>query len=912
DEGLLYVVDSENKRVQLFNLDDNYKYVDKLEHPKFTRHVHGVFVGAERTRQPLLEVALRGQPFDMVGDQFGNVLVSVSDRRCVCVFSHSLAAALYTVRLQTDRSDGAAVVRALPLSAATEPDNADATADGDAGGNGGGSDSSSDDDDTAPLRRLLGGVARAAGKKPLIHGLAFHPGTGRLFVADTFRSAWALQSPASGAAFSVKSLLALESPAAEQRKEAAMTAAGPPEPRLETAASQWCPSSPPPPSLSPEIPAAAPVGAEFDRATESEVAQTWSQGEARTATNHSGEAKFHTESKSSFSRTRSPGFEALLEEDLPVRTRKSKALICFPNQQTMAFAVRSLLLLLLLLTSLVAAQRRLSEDEMKSVINLQEYRDYSPPSHECQYLVKPSDAYSGRGGGSTDKFFLECCGGRQFPICGGLTRLLDIPGLLKFRLSHPPRRPQCELPVRLLPRFRRFENINGRSNCSQRLLADRELPDWLAQLPGSRVGGFSDAFASSPQVEGVLMTGRPNNGTWTLLALVDEAFDDNDFLAFTSCSNGTLSKVYRRQTTAAPGRAGMSAPKEKIAEGSRGHRSLIYQQKCRELEASNATGSLDFRLEAWKHLIPGRKYIADLQREAVVPSMFKMDSGESYPLKFSKYSNGVEHSVQVSRRNAWRLLESRFPDFWSLMPEPSGSCCGQSSCDAFYTVLVPKQLDSLRALSGEQRSAALREHIVKGLWCTAGMIDRETQPVATVSTESVRFACSASSARQVLFGPKFSRRATVSSAAGEFDIMAVNGVLQVVDAPILPKDALSLRTALQLEEAEPPGEDSVASEPENLSAGLVRECFLNFQEGESYIVLLPTDEAFRKFFTQRNIPEAVGFHDSAEIRCALLRHHVLAAGAASRASAGRPTCSGFTAAWPGPRADYLFVKNGVP
>uniref|UniRef100_A0A1I8F5S1 BPTI/Kunitz inhibitor domain-containing protein n=1 Tax=Macrostomum lignano TaxID=282301 RepID=A0A1I8F5S1_9PLAT len=204
---------------------------------------------------------------------------------------------------------------------------------------------------------------------------------------------WALQSPASGAAFSVKSLLALESPAAEQRKEAAMTAAGPPEPRLETAASQWCrgPSSPPPPSLSPEIPAAAPVGAEFDRATESEVANPLS------------------------------GFEALLEEDLPVRTRKSKALICFPNQQTMAFAVRSLLLLLLLLTSLVAAQRRLSEDEMKSVINLQEYRDYSPPSHECQYLVKPSDAYSGRGGGSTDKFFLECCAaGRQFPICGGL------------------------------------------------------------------------------------------------------------------------------------------------------------------------------------------------------------------------------------------------------------------------------------------------------------------------------------------------------------------------------------------------------------------------------------------------------------------------------------------------------------
>ncbi|PAA94652.1 hypothetical protein BOX15_Mlig018671g2, partial [Macrostomum lignano] len=608
---------------------------------------------------------------------------------------------------------------------------------------------------------------------------------------------------------------------------------------------------------------------------------------------------------------------ALLEEDLPVRTRKSKALICFPNQQTMAFAVRSLLLLLLLLTSLVAAQRRLSEDEMKSVINLQEYRDYSPPSHECQYLVKPSDAYSGRGGGSTDKFFLECCGGRQFPICGGLTASFQS---------------DC------CPGFARFENINGRSNCSQRLLADRELPDWLAQLPGSRVGGFSDAFASSPQVEGVLMTGRPNNGTWTLLALVDEAFDDNDFLAFTSCSNGTLSKVYRRQTTAAPGRAGMSAPKEKIAEGSRGHRSLIYQQKCRELEASNATGSLDFRLEAWKHLIPGRKYIADLQREAVVPSMFKMDSGESYPLKFSKYSNGVScvecspiveanheagnavvHFIGksiLSRSPAVTLgglLESRFPDFWSLMPEPERQLLRQSSCDAFYTVLVPKQLDSLRALSGEQRSAALREHIVKGLWCTAGMIDRETQPVATVSTESVRFACSASSARQVLFGPKFSRRATVSSAAGEFDIMAVNGVLQVVDAPILPKDALSLRTALQLEEAEPPGEDSVASEPENLSAGLVRECFLNFQEGESYIVLLPTDEAFRKFFTQRNIPEAVGFHDSAEIRCALLRHHVLAAGR-GLTSLGRAThvqrvyrsLAGDLV------ADYLFVKNGVP
>ncbi|PAA62939.1 hypothetical protein BOX15_Mlig021296g1 [Macrostomum lignano] len=99
---------------------------------------------------------------------------------------------------------------------------------------------------------------------------------------------WALQSPASGAAFSVKSLLALESPAAEQRKEAAMTAAGPPEPRLETAASQWCPSSPPPPSLSPELPAAAPTAAEFDGATESEVAADFNRDDKAAAASAAG------------------------------------------------------------------------------------------------------------------------------------------------------------------------------------------------------------------------------------------------------------------------------------------------------------------------------------------------------------------------------------------------------------------------------------------------------------------------------------------------------------------------------------------------------------------------------------------------------------------------------------------------
>lgn len=583
---------------------------------------------------------------------------------------------------------------------------------------------------------------------------------------------------------------------------------------------------------------------------------------------------------------------------------------------TRLLAAGLLILMVACAAQLASAQKKLSEGEMKGVIKLQDFRYESGKRHECNYMEKPADSYS--SGGTTDRYYLECCGGRKFPVCGGRN---------------------AEFQLRCCPGFVRFQDLDGSSKCNQRILSDREAFVWLNEFRAESVGlnSFVKSFINTEQVGTVLKPDQPNNLTWTILAVADSAFKPaalSGFRAISKCSSVDPDAESASAASSGGGASSGGTP-GKVAEGSPKHRALIYLQKCKETEPSGgeAPGTVDFSNEAWKHVIPGRKYVSDMQKETSVLSMYKTASGLQYPLKFSRYSSGVaciecapiveaNHEAanavihilgksilsNSSAMTLGALVQSRFPNFWTLLAEPERRLLGSTGCGAFYTVLVPKDLTALNSLSGDQRTAAVREHIVKGLWCTAGMIDAETQPVATAAAESVKFACDGSSRRLVRFGKTFRGQATVSSTAGEFDVMATNGVVHVIDRAIIPSEASTLMFALQADSAELFEEKAT----ENLAIGLIRECSVKFQSDKGYIVLLPTDAAFRKFFTRRGIPEAVNFRDNADVRCSLLRHHILetdrdltSLGRATHLQKTYRTLSGDRV------ADFLFVKNGA-
>ncbi|PAA85224.1 hypothetical protein BOX15_Mlig013132g1 [Macrostomum lignano] len=206
-DDVLYVVDSDNKRVQMFHVE-TLEPKGSLTHDGFSTDLHSVlasdnrivvtdrdhskaFVFDRQSRALLREVALEGKPFTLTSDSTGNLFISLTNERKVQIFDAAMAHKLHSVTIPRnprrlasaagDSSAGAAAAAAVAFSGANDEDeDDDDDEDEDAE-----SSSSSDSGPAGFLAGLrLGGASR--GKPPFIYGVAFDSVGRRLFVADTF------------------------------------------------------------------------------------------------------------------------------------------------------------------------------------------------------------------------------------------------------------------------------------------------------------------------------------------------------------------------------------------------------------------------------------------------------------------------------------------------------------------------------------------------------------------------------------------------------------------------------------------------------------------------------------------------------------------------------------------------------
>uniref|UniRef100_A0A1I8GIQ7 RING-type domain-containing protein n=1 Tax=Macrostomum lignano TaxID=282301 RepID=A0A1I8GIQ7_9PLAT len=111
-DDVLYVVDSDNKRVQMFHVE-TLEPKGSLTHDGFSTDLHSVlasdnrivvtdrdhskaFVFDRQSRALLREVALEGKPFTLTSDSTGNLFISLTNERKVQIFDAAMAHKLHS------------------------------------------------------------------------------------------------------------------------------------------------------------------------------------------------------------------------------------------------------------------------------------------------------------------------------------------------------------------------------------------------------------------------------------------------------------------------------------------------------------------------------------------------------------------------------------------------------------------------------------------------------------------------------------------------------------------------------------------------------------------------------------------------------------------------------------------------
>jgi len=192
---------------------------------------------------------------------------------------------------------------------------------------------------------------------------------------------------------------------------------------------------------------------------------------------------------------------------------------------------------------------------------------------------------------------------------------------------------------------------------------------------------------------------------------------------------------------------------------------------------------------------------------------------------------------------------------------------GGSDCDQWYTVFVPDQAQWRNA-----NAATASNHVIKGLWCTQGLISKASDTLATMSGDVIQLGCSGRNRDRITVMAN-GRSAQIDSAerGRSFDRMASNGVVHVISGQLTPRSGTSLRIAVQFDAT-----DAVDSQLDLFNE--FEACNIAFESTKKYILLVPTVKAMKKFHKYRSSKaESQKYLKSQDFRCQVLRYHILIA-----------------------------------
>lgn len=187
-----------------------------------------------------------------------------------------------------------------------------------------------------------------------------------------------------------------------------------------------------------------------------------------------------------------------------------------------------------------------------------------------------------------------------------------------------------------------------------------------------------------------------------------------------------------------------------------------------------------------------------------------------------------------------------------------------------YTILAPRSQTwsaIKQKYTGEKLQQIAASHVLTGHICSGGLIGLNNKK-SNVPGHPVNIVCEIDprdgQEKRYILTDCGERRDLV-----EMDMIAANGVIHLLDEPMIPLSALTLKDIVE-------NERCAAHLKVTEVAQLFKECDLHMDPEVRYAVLLPRDEAFQWWSTYEQFKEEYKrFQVDNEYRCRVARYHVM-------------------------------------
>ncbi|THD28085.1 Gynecophoral canal protein [Fasciola hepatica] len=304
----------------------------------------------------------------------------------------------------------------------------------------------------------------------------------------------------------------------------------------------------------------------------------------------------------------------------------------------------------------------------------------------------------------------------------------------------------------------------------------------------------------------------------------------------------------------------------------------------------------DGPLQVEQHVVKGRLYVEDLKDGMDLETL---DGKRKLHVKKYPYGvttvdclelldadlecrSGLIHKIRqplggrfvgpnVDRSSVLTFLQT-YPDtqeFAEDLPSSVKSDLGNVASGKRYTVLAPRNQawSSLKRRYPDQLIGQIAgSHVLQGQVCSSGLI-RSVNMQHTIDGDSLEIGCELNSESH--------ERRFVRSVCGkkhelvETDMTAANGVIHLLDEPVIPVSAFTLEDLKSNKEC---------TEALKITefVKLLEECDLYMEPGTKYAVILPLDEAFDWWSRYEQFREEYQrFQTDKEYRCRVARYHIM-------------------------------------